>query len=82
MRYALFYPCKFVHAGVTLLRMGTKSRAVPPAAAAKKALQAKTISLRLQGQQLADLDGVAERAGTTRSALIQLAIARLLEKGL
>ncbi|HVJ09920.1 MAG TPA: ribbon-helix-helix protein, CopG family [Acidisarcina sp.] len=54
----------------------------PPKTSKKGRPQAQTVCLRVQPQQLEDLDRLADRAGTTRSSLIQLAIARLLEKGL
>ncbi|HVJ09255.1 MAG TPA: ribbon-helix-helix protein, CopG family [Acidisarcina sp.] len=44
--------------------------------------QARTISLRLQGPQLAALDRRAERMGMTRSAVIQMALALFLQKEL
>ncbi len=50
--------------------------------APRKAKTAKTISLRLHPDQLNQLDAAASQAGTTRTALIQLAIARFLKKGI
>jgi predicted transcriptional regulator len=43
---------------------------------------AKTISVRLRVAQLSALDAFARQAGTTRTALIQLAIARFLKEGI
>ncbi len=57
--------------------MPKKSPGAPP-----KAEIAKTISLRLRPEQLNALDSVASQTGTTRTALIQLAIARFLQKGI
>lgn len=42
----------------------------------------RTVPCRLKHHQLVELDALARTSGMTRSALIQLAIARLLEKGL
>lgn len=46
-----------------------------------KPARATTISLRLQANHLEQLAKLASQTGTTRSALIQIAVARLLKDG-
>jgi predicted transcriptional regulator len=43
---------------------------------------AKTISLRVQPNILAELDALAKKSGMARSSIIQMAIVRLLKTGL
>ena len=42
--------------------------------------EAQNVTLRLRRQKVEALDELAERMGTTRSALIQMAIAEYLER--
>jgi predicted transcriptional regulator len=51
-----------------------------PTAKKKKPATKETICLRLHPSHLQRLDALAETKGTTRSALIQLAVADYLEK--
>lgn len=54
----------------------------PDAKAPTVKAHATTVSLRLRAKQLQALDALAVDAGLTRSALIQLAVDRLLKQGL
>lgn len=64
--------------GRTILSMPTNRK--PKAGRPKIAAPREVISLRLNPTQLAKLDAMAEKKGTTRTAMIQIAVAELLEK--